>query len=104
MLGYSKFLLPYWLEDFPKDKRALLIIDDFRGHIDADVEKEMSNFFIDVENLLSNTIPFRQPMDGSVNSPFKTYYSVEWNEFQFNIDKDTLKLMKITRHLPEKKR
>ena len=64
----------------------MLLIDNFSGHIDNEIEKLLNDLRIDVKPLPSNTTPYLQPLDLSVNGPFKSYYADYWDDFQLKLD------------------
>lgn len=86
MKDYIKTVLRYWAEDIPVTKRGLLLLDNFRGHFDKDIEAQLRTLRIDVKTLPPNTTCYLQPMDLSVNAPFKQYYNDQWDEYQMEVD------------------
>ena len=77
-------------EKIPANKRALLLIDNYSGHINDDIENLLRNERIDVKKLPTNTTPYLQPMDLSVNSVFKQCYEEQWDNYQFNLKETDL--------------
>lgn len=86
MKNYIRTVLKYWAEDIPKEKRGLLLIDNFKGHIDKDIEDQFRELRIDVKRLPSNTSAYLQPLDLTVNASFKRFYAESWDEYQFGLD------------------
>ena len=79
-------MLKHWVEDLPLDKRNLLLIDNFKGHTDREIVDILRDFKIDAKTLPKNTTSYLQPLDLTVNGPFKSYYSNHWNDYQLNLD------------------
>ena len=77
-------------KDIPDDKRGLLLIDNYEGHMDKDIEQSLNVIRIDVLRLPPNSTSILQAMDISVNAPFKTYYAEQWDEYQYQLDSKPL--------------
>lgn len=86
MRHYIRSVLKYWVEDMPPNKRGLLLIDNFKGHVDSTIEAELRELHIDVKTLPKNTTAYIQPLDLAVNGPFKQYYSEYWDQYQLQLD------------------
>jgi hypothetical protein len=86
MKHYIRTVLMYWAEDIPPNKRGLLLIDNFKGHIDSEIEGILRKLRIDVKTLPKNTTAYLQPLDLTVNGPFKQYYADYWNQYQLTLD------------------
>jgi hypothetical protein len=65
----------------PKDKKILLIYDNFRAHLTDDVKKFIKEKFplIETITLPPNTTPILQPLDVGINKPFKEYIKKKYN-------------------------
>ena len=90
MEWYIRVVLKAWAEKIPPGKRALLLIDNFKGHINDKLENQLRSIRIDVKRFPSNTTGYLQPMDLSVNSPFKQIYETYWDNYQFDLDSKTV--------------
>ena len=66
------------------------MIDNYKGHIDKDIENKLLEFRIDVKKLPPNTTAYLQPLDLTVNAPFKRFYAEKWDEYQFHLDSKPL--------------
>ena len=45
---YIKTVIKYWVEDLPPAKSGLLLLDNFKGHINADIEESFRQLRVDV--------------------------------------------------------
>ena len=70
-------LHPFALK-LPKEKRGLLIIDNFEGHFNKEIQEKINELRFDILKLPPNTTPYLQPLDLTINKPFKNYYSDYW--------------------------
>ena len=87
----SNVLAPY-ARKFQSNKKGLLILDNFKGHISKDIIDTIKKLNYDVEALPPNTTKYLQPLDISVNKPFKTYISDEWEAYAASLnEKDVTK-------------
>jgi len=84
MKKYISHVLKDWSKKIPESKRGLLLIDNFKGHIDADIENLLKDIRIDVKKLPANSTPYLQPMDISVNAIVKRFYEEFWDDYQSN--------------------
>ena len=80
---YIRLVLKEWSAKIPLDKRGLLLLDNFKGHIDDEIEGLLQDIRIDVQKFPPNTTPYLQPQDISVNGAFKLIYDEFWDEYQF---------------------
>jgi len=87
----NKVLNPY-SRKLPPNKKGLLILDNFAGHISSDIKKAIQSYKYDVETLPPNTTKYLQPLDLAVNRPFKMYMSDQWENYAANLtEKDVTK-------------
>ena len=87
----SNVLAPY-AKKLPPNRRGLLILDNFRGHISNDIRDALKKLNYDIETLPPNTTKYLQPLDLSVNRPFKVYVSDEWEAYSASLsEKDVTK-------------
>jgi len=80
---YIRLVLKEWSKKIPQDKRGLLLIDGYSAQLDKEIEDMLREIRIDIEKLPSHTTAYLQPMDISVNSPFKHHYAEFWDTYQF---------------------
>jgi hypothetical protein len=75
---YEQFIK--FLSFLPKDKKILLIYDNFGGHIKREVKRYLKKEFplIRVFLLPPNTTSILQPLDMGVNKPFKNYIKTKY--------------------------
>ena len=66
-------------------QRALLIIDNFKGHINKQLDLQLKIIRTDIKRLLSNATGYLHPMDLTVDSPFKQFYETYWGDYQFDL-------------------
>ena len=85
-------LIP-WARNIPEGKRALLLVDGYEGHMSKEIEAKLQNEKIDLKRFPSWTTSYLQPMDLSVNGPFKMNYSQHWDEYQYKLTEETLTKM-----------
>ena len=90
MKWYVENVLGPWSRKIPEGKRGLLLIDGFEGHFSTEINALLISLRIDVKKLPANTSHLLQPMDLSVNSVFKQYYSSCWDDFQFKLTNSAL--------------
>jgi hypothetical protein len=92
-----------FLSSLPKDKKILLLYDNFRGHRTDKVNDFIEKNFPMIEILLlpSNTTPILQPLDVGINKPFKSYIKNKYLGWLIkSIDNKTLpKLEKKNRNI-----
>ena len=62
----------------PKEKRGLLIIYNFEGHFNKEIEEKINELRFDVLKLPPNTTAYLQPLDLAINKPFKNHFSDFW--------------------------
>ena len=87
----SNVLAPY-AKKLPPNRRRLLILDNFRRHISNDIRDALKKLNYDIETLPPNTTKYLQPLDLSVNRPFKVYVSDEWEAYSASLsEKDVTK-------------
>lgn len=72
MKWYIRNVVDCWTHHLPEGKRTLLLLDNHKGHADDEIKKEFLDWNFDLKLFLSNTISILQPMDLTVNSPFKS--------------------------------
>jgi hypothetical protein len=71
-------------------KKGLLILDGFRAHLHSEVREAIDSCNFDIWVLPANTTPHLQPVDISVNRPFKFSYHLLWSAwFESKKDDDT---------------
>ena len=85
MLDYMNFIvLPYVekvREDVGEDKAALIVMDNFKGHVTHSMMKCLEENNMQVCTLPPNTTDRLQPLDISVNKPVKNYLKSQFNEW-----------------------
>ena len=90
----SKVLNPY-SRKLSSNKKGLLLLDNFAGHISPEIKKAIQGYNYDVETLPANTTKYLQPLDLSVNRAFKSYISDQWENYASNLtDKDVTRTNK----------
>ena len=62
-------------------QRGLLILDNFEGHINDHIQKEINKLGFDVLRLPPNTTAHLQPLDLVVNKPFQDYFNDCWESW-----------------------
>ena len=64
-----------FLSQFPKNKKILLIFDNFRGHLTEKVKTFLKDKYplIKINTLPANTTSILQPIDTNINGPFKAH-------------------------------
>ena len=65
----------------PENKKGLLLIDGFKGHLSPEIEKEIRDLRFDILKFPADTTKYLQPMDLSVNRSLKNYYSQKWEDY-----------------------
>ena len=65
----------------PENKRGLLLIDGFKGHLSPEIEKDIRELRFDIQKFPADTTKYLQPMDLSVNRSLKNYYSQKWENY-----------------------
>ena len=104
MDDYVRRVLIPWARNIPEGKRALLLVDGYEGHMSKEIETKLQNEKIDLKIFPSCTTSYLQPMDLSVNGPFKMNYSQHWDEYQYKLTEETLtKLQEKTRSCGSRK-
>ena len=74
-----------------RQKKSLLVKGLFCSStiskvINDKLEDQLRSIRIGVKRFPSNTTGYLQPMDLSVNSPFKQIYETYWDDYQFDLD------------------
>ena len=85
---WCTYILRPFVKDLPQDKKGLLLLDNFKGHIDETIKQYITSLRVDVETFPSNATKYLQPMDLSVNRPFKCYYSQRWEDYISSLSDD----------------
>ena len=73
-------LRPYALK-LLKEKKGLLIFDNFSGHLDKAIETKVKELRFDILKLPPNATAYLQPLDLSINKAFKDYFSDCWENW-----------------------
>jgi DNA-binding transcriptional regulator YiaG len=82
-----------FLSSLPKDKRILLLYDNFKGHRTDKVNNFLKEKFPMIKVLLlpSKTTPILQPLDVGINKPFKSYIKNKYLDWLIeSVDNKTL--------------
>ena len=88
MKKWVTYVLRPYAKGLPLNKRGLLMFDNFSGHLDSDVIKAIRELRFDLEPLPANTTGELQPMDISVNKPFKNFISIKWEEYAASLNNE----------------
>jgi hypothetical protein len=67
------YYAPFFHTHAQHSSRSLLIMDNFGGHFTEKVENKFAKFNVKTLSLAPNCTPILQPLDVSVNAPFKSY-------------------------------
>ena len=84
MTYFINNILSPWSRTIPEGKRALLLLDNCKSHINYDIEDKLRKLKIDTKKFPSNTTSYLQPLDLTVNGPLKRHYETLWDDYQFN--------------------
>jgi len=84
------YILRPFAAKLPSDKRGLLLLDNFKGHISPEIEKNINCYRFDVLKLPPNTTKYLQPLDLSTNRSLKSLYSEKWENYLANLEEDDL--------------
>ena len=58
---YIRLVLKEWSAKIPLDKRGLLLLDNFKGHINDEIKGLLRDIRIDVQKFSPNTTPYSTP-------------------------------------------
>ena len=81
MSEYIKRILKEIIVYLPPYKKSLLLMDSSKIHTKGEILKEISKLGFQIEIIPPGTTGLVQPLDVSVNHPFKSYYSQCWQEW-----------------------
>lgn len=92
MLKWATYVFRPYASKLPSNKRGILIIDNFKGHISPEIKSYIEGFRFEVVMLPPNTTKFLQPMDLSTNKSFKSFYRQKYEDYACEcIDKNITK-------------
>lgn len=69
-------------------KRSLLVLDSFRGHLTDRVKKQLGSICTDMAVIPGGLTGVLQPLDVSINRPFKVEFRRQYSEWIANGDHD----------------
>lgn len=69
-------------------KRSLLVLDSFRGHLTDRVKKQLGSIRTDMAVIPGGLTGVLQPLDVSINRPFKVEFRRQYSEWIANGDHD----------------
>lgn len=69
------------------NKRSLLVWDSFRGHLVDRVKKNLQDGRTETAVIPGGCTSILQPLDVSLNKPFKTYLRESWNDWMLHGEK-----------------
>ena len=81
MLFWVKYCLRPIARKLPPGKKGILLMDNFSAHEKPDIRTLIEDLNFEMIMLPPNVTGYLQPMDIGVNSPFKSYYSDQWEGF-----------------------
>ena len=81
MMKWANYTFRNFARELPPNKRGMLLIDNFKGHLSDDIENYIKTFRFDILKFPANTTKYLQPMDLAVNRSMKSFYSQKWEDF-----------------------
>src|ERR1044071_9618435 len=79
MLKYVDFLNDIRLNNRTQRDPAMLVYDSFRGHLEESVKKKLHESRFDLAVIPSGLTSVCQPLDVTINKPFKDNLRKEWH-------------------------
>ena len=79
MLKYVDFLNDIRLNNRTQRDPAMLVYDSFRGHLEESVKKKLHESGFDLAVIPGGLTSICQPLDVSINKPFKDNLRKEWH-------------------------
>lgn len=84
----------------PSGTRSMLVLDAFRGHLTPEVKTRLQNSNCDLVVIPGGMTPVLQPLDVSVNKPFKAYLRQQYEEWVRNPDRKKTPTGKLQKASP----
>lgn len=84
----------------PAGTRSMLLLDAFRGHLTPEVKTKLRNINSDLVVIPGGMTPVLQPLDVSVNKPFKANLRQEYEEWVRNPDRKKTPTGKLQKASP----
>ena len=87
---WVKSVFKNYASKLPENKRGILLIDGFKGHLSDDIEKDIKALRFDILKFPAECTKFLQPMDLSVNRSLKNFYSHKWESYISSLSQKNL--------------
>lgn len=84
----------------PSGTRSMLLLDAFRGHLTPEVKRRLQKSNCDLVVIPGGMTPVLQPLDVSVNKPFKAYLRQEYEEWVRDPDRKKTPTGKLQKASP----
>jgi hypothetical protein len=84
MLKYVDFFNDVRLKNGTREEPAMLVYDSFKGHLEESVKKKFHESGIDLAVIPGGLTSICQPLDVTINKPFKDNLRKEWHTWMAN--------------------
>ena len=81
MKSYVDFLFKFCMSENLSKEPAMIVYDSFRGHLEENVKDKFKQHNFHLVIILARLTSVCQPLDVSINKPFKDNIQKEWHEW-----------------------